>query len=285
MHKFFSQADKDRRTAEKSASMNGTGTHSPAGPSQASTTVTQTGPRDALRELHSRHGSYDASYQQAGPMQQGIRHERAPSSPGSAGHSAQPYATPHGQSQATTPAPKEKDNDGPYKSEMVARMETFKRGDRVLPPCDRCRRLHMDCIKNLTACAGCTKKHAKCSWRDVRETELFGPDAGKILISNTIENDSEREPSVGVRPEHETNGYSTDAVLAGMVSARALALEGLHAASEAQERSGQQTPEERDVHPPPATQYPLQGAYQQQSLEPMRYDIARMPSPRTEAAS
>ena len=30
----------------------------------------------------------------------------------------------------------------------------------------------MDCIKNLTACLGCTKKHAKCSWKDVSLEEL-----------------------------------------------------------------------------------------------------------------
>lgn len=30
----------------------------------------------------------------------------------------------------------------------------------------------MDCLKNLTACQGCTKKHAKCSWKDVKEEEL-----------------------------------------------------------------------------------------------------------------
>lgn len=48
----------------------------------------------------------------------------------------------------------------------------MKRGERVIPPCDRCRRLHMDCIKNLTACLGCTKKHAKCSWKDVTLEEL-----------------------------------------------------------------------------------------------------------------
>ncbi|QDS77571.1 hypothetical protein FKW77_001409 [Venturia effusa] len=285
LSKFFTQADKDRRIAEKSTSMNGTTAHSPAGPSNLSSAVAPTGPRDALRELHSRHGSYDASYQQVVPMQQGLRHERDPSSPGSVGHPAQAYTTPHGQSQPANPAPKEKDNDGPYKSEMVARMETLKRGDRVLPPCDRCRRLHMDCIKNLTACAGCTKKHAKCSWRDVRDTELFGPDAGKIPISNTMELDSDREPSVGVRPDLETNGYTTDAVLAGMASARALALEGLHAAAEAQGSSGQQTPEERHVHTPPMAQFPSHGAYQQPSLEVLRYDVARLPSPRTEAAS
>ncbi|KAI9710064.1 MAG: hypothetical protein M1812_007528 [Candelaria pacifica] len=66
----------------------------------------------------------------------------------------------------------EKDDGGPYKAEMVGRMEKLERGERVLPPCDRCRRLHMDCVKNLTACAGCTKKHAKCAWREIRGGEL-----------------------------------------------------------------------------------------------------------------
>lgn len=68
----------------------------------------------------------------------------------------------------------ERDDGGPFKTEMVGRMESMRRGERVLPPCDRCRRLHMDCLKNLTACMGCTKKHAKCSWRDVRPDELEG---------------------------------------------------------------------------------------------------------------
>ena len=64
------------------------------------------------------------------------------------------------------------DDSGPYKADMMARMEVLNRGDRVQPPCDRCRRLHMDCLKNLTACMGCTKKHAKCSWKEVEEQEL-----------------------------------------------------------------------------------------------------------------
>lgn len=64
------------------------------------------------------------------------------------------------------------DDSGPHKSDMMARMEQLNRGDRVRPPCDRCRRLHMDCLKNLTACMGCTKKHAKCSWKDVTDQEL-----------------------------------------------------------------------------------------------------------------
>ena len=65
------------------------------------------------------------------------------------------------------------DDSGPYKAEMLSRMDSMQRGDRVLPPCDRCRRLHMDCLKNLTACLGCTKKHAKCSWKDVTDQELL----------------------------------------------------------------------------------------------------------------
>lgn len=67
----------------------------------------------------------------------------------------------------------ERDDGGPFKMEMIARMENLQRGERVLPPCDRCRRLHMDCLKNLTACMGCTKKHAKCSWKDVKQEELL----------------------------------------------------------------------------------------------------------------
>ena len=66
----------------------------------------------------------------------------------------------------------ERDDGGPYKIEMVSRMEDLQRGERIIPPCDRCRRLHMDCLKNLTACMGCTKKHAKCSWKDVKVEEL-----------------------------------------------------------------------------------------------------------------
>jgi len=72
------------------------------------------------------------------------------------------------------PSPAERlDNDGPHKAEMLSRMDKMRRGDRVLPPCDRCRRLQVDCSKNLTACLGCTRKHAKCSWRDVADQELI----------------------------------------------------------------------------------------------------------------
>jgi hypothetical protein len=79
-----------------------------------------------------------------------------------------PNSTPRGSQ------PQEKDDGGPFKAEMMRKVEGLAKGARILPPCDRCRRLHMDCMKNLTACAGCTKKHAKCSWKEVRESELRG---------------------------------------------------------------------------------------------------------------
>ena len=63
--------------------------------------------------------------------------------------------------------------DGPYKAIMLAKMEHMNKGDPVTPPCDRCRRLGMGCARNLTACMGCTRKHAKCTWLDVREGELI----------------------------------------------------------------------------------------------------------------
>lgn len=91
--------------------------------------------------------------------------------------------------------PQEKDDGGPFKVEMVHRMESLAKGERILPPCDRCRRLHMDCLKNLTACMGCTKKHAKCSWKEVREGELRGsfsypPGTNSNVHSETSDHDS-----------------------------------------------------------------------------------------------
>lgn len=90
-------------------------------------------------------------------------------------NSASPVAIPNTPSalQYKAPVVEKFDDSGPYKAEMLSRMDSMQRGDRVLPPCDRCRRLHMDCLKNLTACLGCTKKHAKCSWKDVSKQELL----------------------------------------------------------------------------------------------------------------
>ena len=61
--------------------------------------------------------------------------------------------------------------EGQYRVLMAAKIEKFARGDLICPPCDRCRRLKFECTKHLTACSACTKKHAKCSWRDVKDGE------------------------------------------------------------------------------------------------------------------
>jgi hypothetical protein len=79
---------------------------------------------------------------------------------------------------------------------MIARMEELQRGERVLPPCDRCRRLHMDCLKNLTACVGCTKKHAKCSWRDVKEEEIISMRAGTSTATTYDREREHEEPTI-----------------------------------------------------------------------------------------
>ncbi len=98
--------------------------------------------------------------------------------------------------------PQDKDDGGPFKAEMVHRMEVLAKGERILPPCDRCRRLHMDCLKNLTACMGCTKKHAKCSWKEVREGELrggfsFPPGTSPNVHSETSDHESGDRASTG----------------------------------------------------------------------------------------
>lgn len=86
------------------------------------------------------------------------------------------------------------DDSGPYKADMMLRMEQLNRGDRVQPPCDRCRRLHMDCLKNLTACMGCTRKHAKCSWKDVEEQELIDhPFVPRVVLEGTGDKDTGSE--------------------------------------------------------------------------------------------
>jgi hypothetical protein len=60
---------------------------------------------------------------------------------------------------------------GSLRPHMHVRVEKLERGTIIYPPCDRCRRLRIDCTKHLTACGGCTKKHARCTWRDITEAE------------------------------------------------------------------------------------------------------------------
>jgi hypothetical protein len=74
--------------------------------------------------------------------------------------------------------------EGQYKVLMASKIEKLARGDRINPPCDRCRRLKFECTKHLTACQACTKKHAKCSWKDIREGEL---DYYGALVQNSTQ--------------------------------------------------------------------------------------------------
>ncbi|KAF4976760.1 hypothetical protein FZEAL_6617 [Fusarium zealandicum] len=55
---------------------------------------------------------------------------------------------------------------------ITQRTDQLGKGDVINPPCDRCRRLRVECVKHLTACLGCTKKHAKCSWKTVTDDEF-----------------------------------------------------------------------------------------------------------------
>lgn len=65
-----------------------------------------------------------------------------------------------------------KDPDDEHRALVTARVDKLARGDEILPPCDRCRRLKTPCIKHLTACQGCTKKHARCGWKGLTDEEV-----------------------------------------------------------------------------------------------------------------
>lgn len=95
------------------------------------------------------------------------------------------------------PLPPALESSQPFRPLCQAHMDGLPRGERVLPPCDRCRRLRMDCIKNLTSCAGCTRKHARCHWREVSRDELGALDH---LMDATY-------PESGYSPSH-ANGYT-----------------------------------------------------------------------------
>ena len=60
----------------------------------------------------------------------------------------------------------------PFRPLITQKIDKLSRGDIIGPPCDRCRRLKLQCVKHLTACQGCTKKHAKCGWKSVTDEEV-----------------------------------------------------------------------------------------------------------------
>ncbi|KAL7621194.1 hypothetical protein AAE478_008511 [Parahypoxylon ruwenzoriense] len=71
------------------------------------------------------------------------------------------------------PEPAMKDVEEENRALVTAKIEKLARGDVIHPPCDRCRRLRTQCIKHLTACQGCTKKHARCVWKGLTEEEVI----------------------------------------------------------------------------------------------------------------
>ena len=111
------------------------------------------------------------------------------------------------------PAPTDRfDDSGPFKADMMLRMEQLSRGDRVKPPCDRCRRLQMDCLKNLTACMGCTKKHAKCSWKDVEQQELKDhPFVPRVVMETSAGGDKSADEGDGVARKKDSIGSNSSA--------------------------------------------------------------------------
>ncbi|KAI1433693.1 hypothetical protein GGR50DRAFT_695836 [Xylaria sp. CBS 124048] len=73
----------------------------------------------------------------------------------------------------TPPEPTGKPYEEENRKLVIKRIEKIVRGDAIKPPCDRCRRLKTQCIKYLTACQGCTKKHTKCTWKKLTEDEVM----------------------------------------------------------------------------------------------------------------
>lgn len=89
--------------------------------------------------------------------------------------------------------------NAPHRSLIQAQVEKLARGDHMMPPCDRCRRLKSSCIKHLTSCQGCTRKHSKCSWKSVTDDEIDVLKGGltEILRGGAAEGSESREVRQG----------------------------------------------------------------------------------------
>ncbi|KAM7201408.1 hypothetical protein V8F20_004872 [Naviculisporaceae sp. PSN 640] len=74
--------------------------------------------------------------------------------------------------EGTAPISTTEESQLPHRSRIQSHVDELAKGDRITPPCDRCRRLNVECIKNLTSCQGCTKRHAKCAWKSVTDDEI-----------------------------------------------------------------------------------------------------------------
>lgn len=114
------------------------------------------------------------------------------SSPNHATHAPYPVVSPTGRYPPIAPSgrlpapapPARRDAAADYADEVnrplvMSMVETLGKGDEIAPPCDRCRRLKLECVKHLTACQGCTRKHARCTWKHASEGEMAEVRAGR----------------------------------------------------------------------------------------------------------
>jgi len=175
----------------------------------------------------------------------------------------------------------------PYRIICQQHMESLPRGARVMPPCDRCRRLKMDCLKNLTSCAGCTKKHARCHWKDVsrQEVEAVESFSESLIInaenastlnasaqkpcSTTIGTDDEDEEDEGYTPLDDLEALSRqnraeDEESIASITRAAAAAESRHASQQPGDPSTTVFDEEGLEH---ARQFARQGGAQQEYSE------------------
>ncbi|KAI1319049.1 hypothetical protein F5Y16DRAFT_414331 [Xylariaceae sp. FL0255] len=83
---------------------------------------------------------------------------------------------------------------GKYLTLIMSKIEQLPRGNIIRPPCDRCRRLKNSCIRNLTSCQGCTKKHTKCTWKKVTEEEMTRLSSGDMAVEGEEEEEEPRDP-------------------------------------------------------------------------------------------
>jgi hypothetical protein len=159
---------------------------------------------------------------------------------------------------------------------ICARIDKLPKGDEINPPCDRCRRLRMPCVKNLTACQGCTRKHAKCSWKSLTEEEIVFVRGGATKHSSIpqpaptteVEDDHQQTPEVevaeGARMLRELSGGRPSAPTAPN-DARL-------------ESSGAETAEERYMQEQPHSHYRLPQLQTQQDRQGQQTILSRMAS-------
>lgn len=102
-----------------------------------------------------------------------------------------------------TPLTESFDSSTAHKSEMTSHITGLGRGDEIRPPCDRCRRRKSPCIKHLTACQGCTKKHAKCAWKTITEEEVASLRGDSSASKTGADKRGSAEPEESIVLRHE----------------------------------------------------------------------------------